>query len=93
MRLRYPNDEDPERQGDLIVLKSYDAKTSERGVLMLMYSEAILAMVAIYDLGALAERYMFVLEPSSWGYQDVRFSFLSWFRPRRSDPIAPPCRL
>jgi glycosyltransferase involved in cell wall biosynthesis len=49
--------------------------TGERGVLMLMYSEAVLAMVAMYDLGALASRYMFVLEPSSWGYQDVRFLF------------------
>jgi glycosyltransferase involved in cell wall biosynthesis len=75
VRLRFPNDDDPERQGDLIVLKPYDEATGERGVLMLMYSEAVLAMVAMYDLGALASRYMFVLEPSSWGYQDVRFLF------------------
>jgi hypothetical protein len=75
VRLRFPNDDDPERQGDLIVLKPYDETTGERGVLMLMYSEAVLAMVAMYDLGALASRYMFVLEPSSWGYQDVRFLF------------------
>jgi len=73
LRLRYPNDDDPERQGDLIVLKPYDAKTGERGVLVLMYSEAVLAMAAVYDLGALASQYMFVLEPSSWGYQDARF--------------------
>jgi glycosyltransferase involved in cell wall biosynthesis len=75
VRLRFPNDDDPERQGDLIVLKAYDEATGERGVLMLMYSEAVLAMVAMYDLGSLASRYMFVLEPSSWGYQDVRFLF------------------
>ena len=75
VRLRFPNDDDPERQGDLIVLKAYDETTGERGVLMLMYSEAVLAMAAIYDLAALASRYMFVLEPSSWGYQDVRFLF------------------
>lgn len=73
VRLRYPNDDDPERQGDLIVLKAYDPQSGERGVLMLMYSEAVLAMAAVYDLGALASRYMFVLEPSSWGYQDARF--------------------
>ena len=73
--MRFPNDEDLERQGDLIILKPYDAATGERGVLMLMYSEAVRAMVAIYDLGALASKYMFVLEPSSWGYQDVRFLF------------------
>lgn len=75
VRLRFPNDDDPERQGDLIVLKPYDETTGERGVLMLMYSEAVLAMVAMYDLGALASRYMFVLEPSSWGYQDACFLF------------------
>ena len=75
LRLRFPNDEDPERQGNLVILKKYDEATGERGVLMLMYSEAVLAMAAMYDLSALASRYMFVLEPSSWGYQDVRFLF------------------
>ena len=44
VRMRVPNDDDPERQGDLIVLKSYDETTGERGVLMLMYSEAVLAL-------------------------------------------------
>jgi glycosyltransferase involved in cell wall biosynthesis len=75
VRLRFPNDDEPERQGDLIVLKAYDETTGERGVLMLMYSEAVLAMAAMFDLAALASRYQFVLEPSSWGYQDVRFLF------------------
>lgn len=75
LRLRFPNDEDPERQGNLVILKKYNEATGERGVLMLMYSEAVLAMAAIYDLSALASKYMFVLEPSSWGYQDVRFLF------------------
>jgi glycosyltransferase involved in cell wall biosynthesis len=73
LRLRFPNDDDAERQGDLIILKSYNETTGERGVIMLMYSEAILATAAIYDLGALASRYMFVIEPSWWGYQDARF--------------------
>ncbi len=72
-RLRFPNDDDPERQGDLIILKKYDPKSQERGVLLVKYSEAILAMPAMYDLGALASRYMLVLEPSQWGYQDSRF--------------------
>ncbi|HKO96084.1 MAG TPA: glycosyltransferase [Pyrinomonadaceae bacterium] len=75
LRLRFPNDEDPERQGNLVILKKHDETTGERGVLLLMYSEAVLAMAAIYDLSALASKYMFVLEPSSWGYQDVRFLF------------------
>ncbi len=73
VRLRAPNDNDPERQGNLIILKAYDTKTGERGVLLVKYSEAILAMAAVYDLGALASRYMLVLEPSWWGYQDARF--------------------
>jgi glycosyltransferase involved in cell wall biosynthesis len=73
VRLRYPNDDDPERQGDLIIVKSYDPATGERGVLMIKYSETILAMPAMFDLGALASRYMMVIEPSSWGYQDARF--------------------
>src|SRR6266404_503084 len=73
VRLRFPNDNDPERQGDLIVVKAYDAATGERGVILVKYSEAILAMAAVYDLGALASRYMLVLEPSWWGYQDARF--------------------
>lgn len=72
-RLRFPNDNDPERQGDLIILKQYDPASRELGVLLVKYSEAILAMPAMYDLGALASRYMLVLEPSQWGYQDSRF--------------------
>ena len=77
VRLRYPNDDDPERQGDLMILKSYDPATGERGVLMIKYSETILAMPAVFDLGALASRYMMVIEPSSWGYQDARFLLYS----------------
>ncbi|HVS20258.1 MAG TPA: glycosyltransferase, partial [Pyrinomonadaceae bacterium] len=73
VRLRFPNDDDPERQGDLMILKTYDAATGERGVLLVKYSEAILAMAAAYDLGALASRYMLIIEPSWWGYQDARF--------------------
>jgi len=73
VRLRFPNDDDPERQGDLIILKSYDRRTGERGALLIKYSETILAMPAMFDLAALASQYMLVLEPSSWGYQDARF--------------------
>ncbi len=73
VRLRFPNDDDRERQGDLIILKSYNDRTGERGVLLIKYSETILAAAAMFDLAALASRYMIVLEPSSWGYQDARF--------------------
>lgn len=92
LRLRFPNDDDAERQGDLIILKPYNEASGERGVIMLMYSEAILATAAVYDLGSLASRYMFVIEPSWWGYQDARFLLYLGFdldvlvqSPRRAD--------
>jgi glycosyltransferase involved in cell wall biosynthesis len=72
-RLRVPNDDDPERQGDLIILKSYNSATGERGVLLVMYGEGMAAFAAVYDLAALALRYTIVLETSGWGYQDARF--------------------
>ena len=74
VRIRFPRaDHDPERQGDLIVLKPYDPATKERGVLMVMYGEGIRAMAAMYDLAALAQHYTLVLETSGWGYQDASF--------------------
>lgn len=74
LRLRFPRaDNDPERQGDLIVLKPYNPETKERGVLMVMYGEGIRAMAAMYDLAALAPHYTLVLETSGWGYQDASF--------------------
>jgi glycosyltransferase involved in cell wall biosynthesis len=73
VRLRVPNDDDPERQGNLIILKPYDAVSGERGVILVMYGEAMAAFAANFDLGALASRYTIVLETSGWGYQDARF--------------------
>ena len=82
VRLRLPRDDlDPERQGDLVVLKSPDSLSpegaaGEKGVLLVMYHEGIEAMAAVFDLGALARRWQFVLETSNWGAQDGRF--LPW---------------
>lgn len=74
VRLRFPRpDPDPERQGDLIILKPYDPVTGERGVLLVMYGEGMVAMAAVYDLAALASLYTIVLETSGWGYQEVGF--------------------
>ena len=73
VRLRIPNDHDPERQGNLIVLKPYDAASGERGVLLLMYGETMATFAACFDVGRLASRYTIVLETSGWGYQDARF--------------------
>lgn len=73
VRLREPNDEDPRRQGNLIILKRHDPATGEKGVLLLTYSEPLRRFPAMYDLAALAGRYAFVLEPSSWGYEDPTY--------------------
>lgn len=76
VRLRYPRSNDsPERQGDLIILKKWNPCTGEKGVLLITYTEAARRFAAIYDLARIAERYMIVLEPSSWGYQDETFFF------------------
>ena len=73
-RLRFPRKpDDPERQGNLIVLKSYDAHTGERGVLLLKYGESFLWFSALFDLEEVAKRYALVLEPCWAGYQDWRF--------------------
>lgn len=69
VRMRLPVDDDPERQGDLVVLKRHDAATGERGVLLVKYSESIRRFPALFDLPRIAERYALVLEPSWWGYQ------------------------
>jgi glycosyltransferase involved in cell wall biosynthesis len=74
VRMRFPReDPDPERQGDLIVLKPFDPSTGERGVLMVMYGEGIQAFAAVYDVAALASQYSIVLETSGWGYQEAHF--------------------
>src|SRR5690606_28719960 len=74
VRIRYPREnDDPTRQGDLIVLKAFDHGTRERGVLLIKYSEAILRFAALFDLPKVAQHYSIVLEPSWWGYQDVSF--------------------
>ncbi len=74
LRLRFPRPpENPERQGDLMVLKEEDAATGERGVLLLAYTEAIERFAAIFDVAALAAHYQLVLEPSWWGYEDAIF--------------------
>jgi glycosyltransferase involved in cell wall biosynthesis len=74
VRMRYPMpNDDPERQGDLVVLKPHDESSGEKGVLYLMYTESIRRFAALFDLPRLASRYVLVLEPSWWGYQDATF--------------------
>lgn len=71
VRMREPNDEDPQRQGNLILLKPYDPATAEKGVILLTYTRTLRRFPAMFDVSALASRYAFVLEPSSWGYEDA----------------------
>lgn len=74
VRLRLPrDDETPERQGNLIVLKQYNERTGERGVLLLKYGETFLWFAALFDLSRIAGEYSLVLEPCWSGYQDRRF--------------------
>jgi glycosyltransferase involved in cell wall biosynthesis len=73
VRLRYPRPmEDAERQGDVMVLKSPDDATREKGALLVMYHEAIEAFAACFDLAALAARWQLVLETSTWGTREWR---------------------
>ena len=53
---------------DLIVLKA--ATPAEKGVILLKYVRTFDAVVALFDLGRLMERYTFVLEPCWAGYWD-----------------------
>ena len=72
-RLRHPRpDPDPERQGDLVILKRPDAATGEKGVLLVMYHEGIEAFAACFDLSTLAPHWQLVLETSNWGAQEWR---------------------
>lgn len=70
VRMREPNDEDPQRQGNLLVLKRHDPRTGEKGVILLGYTVSLRRFPAMFDVAALASRYAFILEPSSWGYED-----------------------
>ena len=74
VRMRFPReDDDPERQGDLMILKAPVPGTGERGVLLIMFHETIQYVAAVYDLTALAPHYTFALETSNWGAPDARF--------------------
>ncbi len=74
VRVRTPRpDAPPSRQGDLLVLKRHDPATNEPGVLYVTYNHGIEWFARLYDLAALAGRYVIVLEPSTWGYMDPVF--------------------
>lgn len=53
---------------DLMVLKR--ATTDEKGVILLKYARTFDAVVAMFDMARLRDRYLFVLEPCWAGYCD-----------------------
>jgi hypothetical protein len=58
VRLRDPRKgDDPERQGDLILLKRHRPETGEKGVIFLKYGASFLWFAALFDLAAIASRY------------------------------------
>lgn len=74
VRLRKPRpQQDPERQGNLMLLKTADPATGEKGVLLAMYSPTLPELAAVFDHARLVQDYRLVLEPSTWGYQDPAF--------------------
>lgn len=64
---------------DLMVLKR--ATADEKGVILLKYARTFDAVVALFDLERLRERYLFVLEPCWAGYCDP--SLLMFLAPRQ----------
>jgi hypothetical protein len=74
VRLRFPRpDEASTRLGDLMVLKTPDDRSGEKGVLLIKYTEAFDRFAALFQVDRLVTRYMVVLEPSWWGYQDATY--------------------
>jgi hypothetical protein len=76
VRMRFPREvNDPDRQGDLILLKRYNPDSGEKGVILLSYTEGVRRFAALFDVSAMAQQYSIVLEPSWWGYEDPTFFF------------------
>jgi len=83
-RIKFPKKvDDVVRQGDLIVLKPYLCNR-EKGVLLIKYNDSFERFLALFDLKKISKMYRIVLEPSTWGYQDVA---LGLFRGLNTDVI------
>jgi len=72
VRLRFPRDEEPNRLGDLILLKKRDPNGG-RGVILISYTGALQRFAASFDVARLVQHYSLVFEPSWWGYEDISF--------------------
>lgn len=72
---------------DVIVLKSAFHDENEKGVILLKYARTFEAVIALFDLRRLLDRYLFVLEPSWAGYCDP--SILMFITPQH--PVIVQC--
>ncbi len=76
VRMKYPRrNDDPRRQGDLLVLKP-KINNVEKGVLFIQYNEGIKKFVSIYDVEMISSSYRIVVEPSTCDYQNPMFFLL-----------------
>jgi len=73
-RLKYPKaNESNKRQGDLLILKPY-LGGNEKGVLLIKYNDSFEKFISLFKTDLVSQKYRIVLEPSTWGYQDVVFT-------------------
>lgn len=67
VRLRHDKfDSNYSRQGHLIVLKKYNPKNSEKGVIALKYNDTFQVFPSIFNLNSILKEYRIVFEPSSY---------------------------
>lgn len=78
-KIRYRNEDDENREGNLLILKKPEINQDEtiaKGVLYLQYNNSLYEFARLYDLAKVYERYTLVFEPSSWGYSDLGLELL-----------------
>lgn len=74
VRLKFPrNDDNPERQGDLMILKPFRENPLEKGIIIIHFTEALGRVAALFDLEKISKRYRLIAEPSWSGYQHPYF--------------------
>jgi glycosyltransferase involved in cell wall biosynthesis len=79
VRIRYKNEDNPFREGNLLILKAPEKNPSggiNKGVIYLQYNNSIAEFASLFDLEALYKEYTLVVEPSSWGYSDLGLELL-----------------
>src|SRR5690606_18191109 len=78
-RIRYKNEDDDHREGNLLVLKQPridEGIVLEKGVLYLQYNSSLPEFAFLFDLEKLYQKFVLIFEPSSWGYTDLGLEVL-----------------